>query len=87
MLWWVPPTSVTLVLRVEKSRSRHVHHTMETTQLVSTCILGKRWRETKYPPYALTASLGLDVASVDVLPPPEDPDEMKSNEQKVTRAD
>ena len=45
MLWWVPPTSVTLVLRVEKSKSRHAHHALETTQLRSTCILGE-----KHPP-------------------------------------
>lgn len=52
MLWWVPPTPVTLVLRLEKSKSRHAHHALETTQLRSTCILGKK----KYPPDAQSAS-------------------------------
>lgn len=41
MLWWVPPTSVTVVLRVEKSKRRHTHHAVEIAQLRSTCILGK----------------------------------------------
>lgn len=44
MLWCVPPTSVTLLLRVEKSNSRHA---LETTQLRSTCILGKNTLPTR----------------------------------------
>lgn len=49
MLWWVPPTSLTLELRVEKSKSRHA---LETTQLRSTCILGKNTSE--FRAYATT---------------------------------
>jgi len=41
MLWWVPPTPVALVLRVEKSKSTHVNQALEATQLRSTCILVK----------------------------------------------
>lgn len=97
MLWWVPPTSVTLVLRVEKSKSRHAQHALETTQLRSTCILGE-----KHPPFArTTASLELYAATVD-LPPvslslPVNPREWKrkgegggerrERESKVTYAD
>lgn len=66
MLWWVPPTSVTR--RVEKSKSRHAHHALETTQLRSTCILGK-----KYPPYAHSASFGLMLPPWIFFFPPENP--------------
>lgn len=38
MLWWLPPTLATLALRVEKSRSRHARHALDTTLLRSTCI-------------------------------------------------
>lgn len=37
MLWWLPPTFATLVLKVDQSNSRHAHH----AQLRFTCILGK----------------------------------------------
>lgn len=65
MLWWLPPTPVTQVLRVEKSTSRHAHHALESTQLRSTCILGK-----KHPPYAHTASFWAYAATVDLSLPP-----------------
>lgn len=42
ILWWVPPTVATLVLRVEKSKSRHAHHALETSRLRFTCILGQK---------------------------------------------
>lgn len=47
MLWWEPPTSVTPVLIVEKSKNRHAHHTLEITLLRSTCILGKNTLPTR----------------------------------------
>lgn len=65
MLWWVPPTPVTLVLRLEKSKSRHAHHALETTQLRSTCILGKK----NTLPTRRVRVFELYAATVDFRPP------------------
>lgn len=89
MLWWVPPTPVTLVLRLEKSKSRHAHHALETTQLRSTCILGKK----NTLPTRRVRVFELYAATVDFRPP-QNPTKMKNKKgrggrgkSKVTYAD
>lgn len=78
MLWWVPPTPVTLMLRVEKSKSSHVQQAPETTQLRSTCILG-----TNNSPYTRTVRVfwAYAAATVEFLSSPEKPD-MKEGGKK-----
>lgn len=81
ILWWVPPTVATLVLRVEKSKSRHAHHALETSRLRFTCILGKK----KTPsPFAHAASLGA-LCCRRGFPPPENPPPKKIEKVKILR--
>lgn len=56
MLWWLPPTLATLALRVEKSRSRHARHALDTSLLRCTCIFGAEKKKKKHPPDAQRAS-------------------------------